>query len=45
MVAIRAVRVEVLSRATQPPPERSLRHSTQPVTLVPKMAPSTMPMA
>ena len=45
MVAIRAVRVEVLSRATQPPPDRLLRHSTQPVTLVPKMAPSTMPMA
>ena len=44
--ATRPVRVAVLSRVTQPlPPLRLLRQRIHPVTLVPRMAPMTMPMA
>ena len=40
------VRVEVDSRETQPaPPSREDRQMIHPVTLVPRMAPMTMPMA
>ena len=46
MTATTPVRVEVDSRATQPePPSRADRQMIHPVTLVPKMAPMTMPMA
>lgn len=40
------VSVAVDSRSTQPlPPDRLFRHSIQPVTLVPRMAPMMTPMA
>lgn len=46
ITAMIPVSVAVLSSCTQPlPPERSDRQMIQPVTLVPRIAPSTMPMA
>lgn len=46
MTATMPVRVEVDSRETQPePPSREDRQMIQPVTLVPRIAPMTMPMA
>ena len=46
ITAMMPVSVAVLSNCTQPlPPERSDRQMIQPVTLVPRIAPSTMPMA
>jgi len=46
MMAIIPVRVEVERSSTQPlPPPMLEREIIQPVTLVPRMAPRTMPMA